>query len=116
MDEILGLDANVQTALTLIVTGIIVPAVTSLLKQPNLPKWARRAIPIGLSALGALIIVLLQAGGPFAEQLITWLLILATIVGIAQALYSLMPSVWTKLEASTTPNTHRADRPHSPPK
>lgn len=111
MNEVLALDANVQTALTIIVTGVLVPAITSLLKYPGIPKWLRRAVPIILSALGAIIIVMLQAGGPFAEQLITWLLMAATIVGIAQVLYSLMPSVWTKLEDSTSPsNTHRADK------
>lgn len=103
MDNILGLDANVQTALVVIVTGVIIPLVTALLKRPDLPTKYKRLIPIALAALGALVIVILQAGGPFAEQAITWLLILATLIGIAQALYALMPSVWKEIEDKTSP-------------
>ena len=107
MGEILGLDANVQTALTIIVVGIIVPGVTALINNPKVPKQLRRLTPIILSAAGAVIIVVLQAGGPFAEQLITILLVLATLVGIAQALYSAMPSVWKRLEDATTTEDKR---------
>ena len=111
MDELLALDANVQTALVVIATGVVVPVITSLLKRPGLSKTVRRAIPVGLSAIGAVVIVVLQAGGPVAEQMMTWLLLLATLVGIAQTIYAAMPSVWHKLEESTPPaevkGTHR---------
>lgn len=107
MNDLLGLDADVTTALTVIVTGVLIPVVTSLLKQPSLPVWARRWIPIALAAIAAVFIIILQAGGPFAEQLVTWLILLATLVGIAQGLYALMPSVWKSIESST--NTHKAD-------
>lgn len=96
--ELLGLPAEVGTALALIATGVIVPAVTALLKHRGMPAWAKRAIPIGLSVLAAVVIVVLGAGGPLAEQLITWILVAATIVGIAQTVYSLMPGTWRKLE------------------
>lgn len=102
--ELLGLDASATTAVTVIVTGVVIPLVTSVLKHPDLPKWARRAIPIGLAAIASVIIVLLQAGGPFAEQVITWLVIAATLVGIAQTLYTAMPSVWKSVE----PNDSRS--------
>lgn len=103
MDDILGLPADLMTALSVIITGVIIPLVTALLKRPELPVTARRIIPIALAALGAFIIILFQAGGPFAEQAITWLLMLATLVGIAQSLYAAMPSVWKQIEAKTSP-------------
>ena len=109
MDDLIGLDADVTTALTIVVTGVLIPAITALLKYPGLGKTAKRLLPIGLAAVGAVVIVLLQAGGPFAEQLVTFLLLLATLVGIAQGLYAVMPKAWTALEDSTSPNTHRKD-------
>ena len=96
--ELLGLPAEVGTALALIATGVIVPAVTALLKHAGMPIWAKRALPIALSVIAAVVIVVLGAGGPLAEQLITWILVAATIVGIAQTVYSLMPGTWRKLE------------------
>lgn len=110
MNDLIGLDADTTTALTVITTGVLIPVVTSLLKQPQLPAWARRAIPIALAAVAAAVIILLQAGGPFAEQLVTWLVLLATLVGIAQGLYAVMPSAWKSLEQATSTNTHRAER------
>lgn len=107
--DLLGIDAEVGTALALIASGVIVPAVTSLLAYDGIPKALKRALPIVLSAGAAIVIVVLAAGGPFAEQLITWILLLATIVGISQSVYAVMPGAWKKLEASTTP-THRAER------
>ena len=109
MDDLLGLPADLMTALSVIITGVIIPLVTALLKRPELPATARRIIPIALAALGAFIIVLLQAGGPFAEQALTWLLMLATLVGIAQALYTAMPSVWKQVETKTSPATVAPD-------
>lgn len=100
--ELLGLPAEVGTALALIATGVIVPAVTSLLSSQGIPSNIKRLIPIGLAALGAGLIVVLQGGGPLAEQLITWLVVLATVVGIAQALYAVMPSAWKGLERATS--------------
>lgn len=113
MNELLALDANVTTALTVIVTGVLIPALTSLLKHPGLSKTWKRIIPMGLAAVAALVIMFLQAGGPFAEQLITWLLLLATLIGIAQSLYAVMPGVWKSLEDNTSPPTHRADKPRA---
>lgn len=120
--DVLGLPADVMTAATVVVTGVLVPAVTAVLKYPGTPKWLKRGLPIGLSALGALLIVLFKAGGEFAEQATTWILLLAALVGIAQVLYSVMPGAWLKLEGATSPrdrtsgersaypdaNTHRA--------
>ena len=100
--ELLGLPAEVGTALALIATGVIVPAVTALLKHAGMPTWAKRAIPIALSVAAAVVIVVLGAGGPLAEQLITWILVAATIVGIAQTVYSLMPGAWRKLEEASS--------------
>lgn len=105
MTDIIGLPAEVGTALALIASGVIVPAVTSLLAYPGLPKWLKRLLPIGLSAGAAIVIVVLAAGGPFAEQLVTWLLVLATVVGISQGVYAAMPGAWKRLEQSTLPNT-----------
>lgn len=103
MNDLLGLDADLTTALTVIVVGVLVPALTAILKHPGLGKTARRLIPIGLSAVGAVVIVIFQAGGPLAEKATTWVLLLATLVGIAQALYAVMPKAWTSLEAATSP-------------
>ena len=100
--ELLGLPAEVGTALALIASGVIVPAVTSLLASPGIPSKIKRWIPVGLSALAAGVIVLLAAGGPFAEQMITWILVAATVVGIAQSVYALMPATWKGLEAATS--------------
>lgn len=104
MNDILGLEADVTTALIVIVTGVIIPAVTALLSRPNLPSNAKRWIPVGLAFLAAIFIVLLRAGGPFAEQAMTVILLLATLVGLSQGLYALMPDTWKTLEAATTPN------------
>lgn len=99
--DLLGLPVNTMTALTVIVTGVIIPPVTALLKYPGIEPWLKRLIPIALAALGAIFIIVIQAGGPFAEQLLTWLLMLATLVGIAQALYAAMPGVWKGIEKAT---------------
>ena len=110
MSDILGLEADVTTALIVIVTGVVIPAVTALLSRPNLPSNAKRWIPVGLAFLAAIFIVLLRAGGPFAEQAMTVILLLATLTGIAQALYALMPATWKAIESSTAPTGKRADR------
>ena len=107
--ELLGLPAEVGTALALIASGVIVPAVTSLLASPGIPSKIKRWIPVGLSALAAGVIVLLAAGGPFAEQMITWILVAATVVGIAQSVYALMPATWKGLEAATSRATGAPD-------
>src|SRR5690625_2538114 len=83
-NELITLPASTGTALTLIATGVIVPAVTALFKYEGMPKWLKRVIPIGLAALAAILIVVLQGGGDLAEKLTTWLLVAATVVGIAQ--------------------------------
>lgn len=106
-NELIALPAETGTALTLIATGVIVPAFTALFKYEGMPKWLKRVIPIALSVIAAAIIVVLAGGGSFAEQLTTWLLITATVVGIAQAVYSAMPAAWKRLETAT----HRATRP-----
>ena len=51
-----------------------------------------------------------RAGGPFAEQAATYVVLLATLVGIAQGLYAAMPKAWKSLEASTLPEPLRAER------
>ena len=109
MDDLLGLPADLTTALLVVVTGVLTPAISALLNQPGLSKTARRFIPIGLAAVGAAIVLVFRAGGPFAEQAATYVVLLATLVGIAQGLYAAMPGAWKSLEASTTP-THRAER------
>lgn len=96
-----GLDANTGTALVVLATGVIVPAVTSLLSRPSTPSAVKRWLPIGLAVAAALLITLLQQGGPLAEQLIKWLLLAASVTGIAQAVFSLMPEQWRKLSAAT---------------
>lgn len=100
-NEIINLPASTGTALTLIASGVIVPAVTALLSHKGLPSWAKRLIPIGLSAAAAVLIVILQGGGDLADKLTTWLLIGATLVGIAQMVYSAMPRAWKRLETAT---------------
>lgn len=100
--ELLGLNAEVGTALALIASGVIVPAVTALLKHKGMPTWAKRVIPIVLSVLAAVLIVVLAAGGPLAEQMITWILVAATIVGISQTVYAAMPGAWRKLEEASS--------------
>ena len=106
-NELIALPAETGTALTLIATGVIVPAFTALFKYEGMPKWLKRVIPIALSVIAAAIIVVLAGGGGFAEQLTTWLLITATVVGIAQAVYAAMPAAWKRLETAT----QRATRP-----
>lgn len=101
-NEIINLPASTGTALALIASGVIVPAVTSLMKYPEMPKWLKRVIPIVLAALAAVLIVILQGGGDLADKLTTWILVAATVVGIAQTVYSLMPSAWKKLEGATS--------------
>ena len=96
-----GLDANVGTALVVLATGVIVPAVTSLLSSPGTPSAVKRWLPIGLAVAAALLITLLQQGGPLAEQLVKWLLLAASVTGIAQAVFAAMPDKWRKLSAAT---------------
>lgn len=108
--ELLGLDAEVGTALALIASGVIVPAVTALMAFDGFPKWAKRALPVALSAAAAVVIVVLAAGGPFAEQLITWLLVAATVVGISQSVYAVMPGAWKALERTTDPGARHLSR------
>lgn len=108
--ELLGLDAEVGTALALIASGVIVPAVTSLMAFDGFPKWAKRALPVALSGAAAIVIVVLAAGGPFAEQLITWLLVAATVVGISQTVYTVMPGAWKTLERTTDPGARQVAR------
>src|SRR5699024_10611227 len=112
--ELLGLPAEVGTALALIASGVIVPAVTSLLASPGIPSKIKRWIPVGLSALAAVVIVVLAAGGPFAEQLITWILVAATVVGISQSVYAVMPETWKRLESATNSQTRGDDTDNSP--
>jgi len=88
---------------------VIVPAVTALMAYDGIPKTLKRVLPIGLSAAAAIVIVVLAAGGPFAEQLITWILLLATIVGISQSVYAVMPGTWKALEGSTKRHTGEPD-------
>lgn len=101
--ELAGIDSEVMTALTVVVTGVLIPLVTALINRPTLPKWARRAIPIALSVVAALFLVVLLAGGPLADQIIQWVFMAATLIGIAQAVYSAMPSVWKEVENQTSP-------------
>lgn len=110
MDDLLGLPADLTTALVVIVTGVLIPAVTAVLNRPTLSTTARRFITIVLAAIAAAIVLMFRAGGPFAEQAATYVVLLATLVGIAQGLYAAMPKAWKSLEASTTPPTHRAER------
>lgn len=100
-NEIINLPASTGTALALIASGVIVPAFTSLFKYEGMPKWLKRVIPIVLAALAAVLIVILQGGGDLADKLTTWILVAATVVGIAQTVYSLMPSAWKRLEVAT---------------
>lgn len=113
MNDLLGLPADLTTALTVIVTGVLIPAISAVLNQPNLSSTARRLIPIGLAAVGAAVVLVFRAGGPVAEQAATYVVLFATLVGIAQGLYAAMPKAWKSLEASTSPSTsgptHRAE-------
>lgn len=119
-NELITLPASTGTALTLIATGVIVPAVTALFKYEGMPKWLKRVIPIGLAALAAILIVVLQGGGDLAEKLTTWLVVAATVVGIAQTVYSAMPAAWKRLETASQRATRPAgetvdhDRPQRP--
>ena len=110
MDDLLGLPADLSTALVVIVTGVLIPAVSAVLNRPTLSTTARRFIPIGLAAVGAAVVLLFRAGGPFAEQAATYVVLLAPLVGIAQGLYAAMPKAWKSLEASTLPEPLRAER------
>ena len=109
MDDLLGLPADLSTALVVIVTGVLIPAISALLNRPSLSKTARRFIPIVLAAVGAAVVLVFRAGGPFAEQLATYVVLLATLVGIAQGLYAAMPSVWKQVEAKTSPDPVASD-------
>lgn len=100
--ELLGLPAEVGTALALISAGVIVPLVTSVLSSGGIPSKYKRWIPIGLAAIGAGIIVVLQAGGPLAEQLLSWIVVAGVVVGMAQTLYAAMPRAWKGLEHATS--------------
>ena len=108
-NELIALPAETGTALTLIATGVIVPAFTALFKYEGMPKWLKRVIPIALSVIAAAIIVVLAGGGSFAEKLTTWLVVAATVVGIAQTVYSAMPAAWKRLEVATQRATRPAD-------
>ena len=110
MDDLLGLPADLTTALVVIVTGVLIPAVTSVLNRPTLSTTARRFIPIVLAAVAAAVVLVFRAGGPFAEQAATYVVLLATLVGIAQGLYAAMPKAWKSLEVSTLPEPLRAER------
>lgn len=112
--ELLGLPGEVGTALALIATGVIVPAVTSVMAYDGIPKALKRVLPIVLSAGAAIVIVVLAAGGPFAEQLITWILVAATLVGISQSVYAVMPETWKRLESATNSQTRGDDTDNSP--
>src|SRR5699024_12200577 len=101
MDDLLGLPADLSTALVVIVTGVLIPAISALLNRPGLSKTARRLIPIGLAAVGAAVVLVFRAGGPFAEQLATSVVLLAPLVGIAQSLHAAMPKA-SKSVASAT--------------
>ncbi|HLR44845.1 MAG TPA: hypothetical protein VK065_06625 [Brevibacterium sp.] len=100
--ELLGLPAEVGTALALIATGVIVPGMTSLLSSGKIPSNIKRWIPIVLAAAGAGIIVVLQGGGPIAERLLAWIVVAGVVVGMAQTLYAAMPKAWKGLEAATS--------------
>lgn len=100
MDEIIGLPADVTTALVLIVTVVIIPPVTALLSHPKLRSSYKRALVIALAFLASVIIVWFRAGGPFVEQVYTWVLTAAVIIGGAQSIYALMPNTWKQIEAS----------------
>ena len=116
MDDLLGLPADLSTALVVIVTGVLIPAISALLNRPGLSKTARRFIPIGLAAVGAAVVLVFRAGGPFAEQLTTYVVLLATLVGIAQGLYAAMPKAWKSLEASTNPAPLPSERDAAEPR
>lgn len=100
--ELLGLPAEAGTALALIATGVIVPAVTAMLSSEKVPSKYKRLIPIGLAAAGAAVIVILQGGGPLAEQLLSWIVVAGVVVGMAQTLYAAMPRAWKGLESLTS--------------
>ena len=107
--ELLGLPAEVGTALALIASGVIVPAVTAVMAYPGIPKKLKRVLPIVLAFAAAGVIVLLQSGGPFAERVTTWLVVAATVVGIAQAVYAVMPGAWKALERASSSVTGPQD-------
>lgn len=96
-----GLDANLGTALVVLASGVIVPAVTALLSHPGTNSHVKRWVPIGLAVAAALLITVLQQGGPFAEQLMKWLVLAASVTGVAQTVFALMPEQWRKLSAAT---------------
>lgn len=110
----LGLPADLATAITVIVVGVIVPLVTAIITSPRTPAAARRWIPIALAVVGALVVVLLRGDLATVPQTLTeWVLLAAVIVGLAQTLYALMPSTWKALSAatsSTADHGRRADR------
>lgn len=108
MDEIIGLPADVTTALTVIVTVVVIPVVTALVTNPSTPPSVKRWLPVGLAALAAVFIVWVRAGGPFVDQVFTWIVLAATVVGLAQALYAVMPGTWKQLSASTSRGTPAA--------
>lgn len=112
MTDVLGLPADLATALTLITTVVVIPAVTAVLTSPRTPAWARRVLPIALAAVGALGILLLRGDLTAApESLTAWIMLAATLVGGAQALYALMPTSWRALAAATSTSRGRhADR------
>lgn len=100
--ELLGLPAEAGTAIALIASGVIVPAVTAVMAYPGIPTKVKRVLPIVLAAAAAGVIVVLQSGGPVAERLIAWLVVAATVVGIAQAVYAVMPGAWKALERASS--------------
>src|SRR5699024_1955377 len=96
-----GLDANVGTALVVLATGVIVPAVTALLSSPGTPSAVKRWLPIGLAVAAALLITPPEAGRPAAEALVQGAAAGARRAGHGQAVFRLQAGQVRQPSAAT---------------
>lgn len=108
----LGLPTDLTTALTVLVIGVVIPVVTAILTDPRTPGRVRRAIPIILAAVGALLVLFLRGDlDTLPQSLAAWITLAAVLVGVAQTIYAVMPAQWRALAAATSAGTGRhADR------
>ena len=110
MNDVLGLDADLATALTLIVTVALIPAITALLTHPRTPSAVKRALPIAIAVVAAALVMFLRGDfGTVPEWVVRWIMLAAALTGGAQTLYALLPDAWKGLSASTSRGKY-ADR------
>lgn len=97
---------DMQTALGIIATSLVVPYVVALISRPDLTPDRKRAIALAASVLLGLLAAILTGGVPLPAQAVDWIgravVVVATVTGLAQGFYRAIPGIGA-LEASTTP-------------